>query len=242
MGNEFKTEKYIVAFIDVLGAKEFMKEDSDGILNKVHNVYTESIKLYTKYYGKISDEVNIRIFSDNIVVYCRCGKINNLTALKITTMLSAIIQVNFLKYDILVRGGISKGDFFADEVMIWGNALSNAYILESEVAVYPRIVIDNSLSEIFPECGIDELKKLFITFDNDYLYFVDYYSMMSFLKGEHLYKIILGHKAADTAAEYYSKMKIYQKWAWHDRFMGEGLSNEINKSIDSIEDSKECET
>lgn len=49
----------------------------------------------------------------------------------------------------LLRGGISIGQLFIDDVMVWGEALLNAYYLEDKVANYPRIIIDkNIVSEI----------------------------------------------------------------------------------------------
>ncbi len=39
---KLKTENYIVAFIDVLGAKEMIKKDADGSLNTIHSVYEKS--------------------------------------------------------------------------------------------------------------------------------------------------------------------------------------------------------
>jgi hypothetical protein len=48
---------------------------------------------------------------------------------------------------VLVRGGICIGDLFvrAGKTMLFGPALVKAYKLESEYAVYPRIIIDRDL-------------------------------------------------------------------------------------------------
>ena len=60
-------------------------------------------------------------------------------------MISAIIQVQFLKHGLLTRGGIASGSYFVDDMMVWGTALVKAHSLENSIAVYPRIVVDPEL-------------------------------------------------------------------------------------------------
>jgi hypothetical protein len=83
---------------------------------------------------------------------------------------------------ILLRGGVTFGDIHYENELIFGPALLNAYKLESEVAMYPRIVIHEDLvlkarnsvtklhefelrSGVWPE---------YITRGEDGVYFVDY--------------------------------------------------------------------
>lgn len=40
------------------------------------------------------------------------------------------------------RDGITKGQFFIDDIFGWGSALVDAYLLESKEAIYPRVIID----------------------------------------------------------------------------------------------------
>ena len=61
---------------------------------------------------------------------------------------SALLQLNMWINNLLVRGGISYGDFFSDEKMIWGNALIGAYKLEGQIAIYPRIIVEPEIAEI----------------------------------------------------------------------------------------------
>lgn len=42
----------------------------------------------------------------------------------------------------LVRGGITIGDFYIDDMFVWGAALVKAYELEEKIAVYPRVILD----------------------------------------------------------------------------------------------------
>lgn len=61
---------------------------------------------------------------------------------------SALLQLNMWINNLLVRGGISCGNFFSDERMIWGNALLRAYKLEDQIAIYPRIIVAPEIVEI----------------------------------------------------------------------------------------------
>ena len=44
----------------------------------------------------------------------------------------------------LLRGGITIGDLYIDDVMVWGTALLQSHDLESGAAFFPRVVIDSS--------------------------------------------------------------------------------------------------
>ena len=55
---------------------------------------------------------------------------------------ASFFQVLALKYSLLVRGSIVVDDLYINETLIYGKALSKAYKLESEIANYPRIIIN----------------------------------------------------------------------------------------------------
>ena len=67
MAETLKTLDYIVAFIDILGSKQRIKDDCDGSLNVVHNVYEESLALFGDLF-KERVKFHVSIFSDNIVI------------------------------------------------------------------------------------------------------------------------------------------------------------------------------
>ncbi len=58
------------------------------------------------------------------------------------------IFLRFIKEKILFRGGVSYGDAYVDSCrsMFFGDAVNKAYKLESEIAIHPRIVIDDSIA------------------------------------------------------------------------------------------------
>jgi len=53
----------------------------------------------------------------------------------------SILTVDLLCEGFFVRAGIAKGTLFHDSRMVFGEALLQAYRLESQIAVYPRIMV-----------------------------------------------------------------------------------------------------
>lgn len=49
--------------------------------------------------------------------------------------------------DVLVRGGIARGQLIHDRIMVVGPAMIEAYRLESKEAFYPRIIIEKELKD-----------------------------------------------------------------------------------------------
>lgn len=62
--------------------------------------------------------------------------------------------------NLLARGGISCGNFFKDERMIWGNALIQAYKLEGQIAIYPRIIVEPEIAEIIKSIMKPEKREI----------------------------------------------------------------------------------
>ena len=87
----------------------------------------------------------------------------------------ALIQMKILaQYRILLRGGITKGEFYVNDNIIFGNGLIQAVEIESQKAIYPRVVID---VDRFCLKNYDSLWKTLIKKDDDNMYFVDYFNI-----------------------------------------------------------------
>ena len=227
---ELRTAEHVVAFIDILGASEMIRSDPDKTLNMVHKRYEQSIGMFEKLFGKLKEVLQVRIFSDNIVIICQSQKIPPLEALKLIVMLTSIIQINFLNDDILLRGGITKGNLFADDIMLWGNALVQAYGLESHVAIYPRIVVDPELiGETKLLISKDEKTKLFrenyIVQDKDGLCYINYLHISKALKDPMISCLAFKERAYDKLVESTNNIKVCQKLTWHLNYIIDFLLN-----------------
>ena len=96
------------------------------------------------------DEIHYKVMSDSICVYINSEIENSLLVL---ILLCTFLQVRLLRLTspILVRGGITKGDIYANGDILFGPGLSGAYVLESNLAKYPRVIIPLNI--------IDDYKK-----------------------------------------------------------------------------------
>lgn len=225
MEKEYTTSEHIVAFIDILGASEKIKQSSKESLNTVHFVYEESLRKAEIIYS--AEEVMglkpiIKIWSDNIVVAVPVIIGNYLNALFSILVLSTVIQSEFLAHNYLVRGGISVGDFFSDDVMTWGNSLVNSYKLENGVAIYPRIVIHSTVLEKANIIDKD-IKRTKRDFDG--MLYVDYLQGSDFKTNDGFVDLISCFlKSCNEQLELHSNNeKLKQKLYWHQRYLSEKL-------------------
>lgn len=145
--------EYLVIFVDILGSQsrtdfqemyqintifheEFEKNQKNDMEHVVYfrKVYTFSDCAYIFYGFKegISEERKDlgKLFT---VALCNCEP----------------LFLRFLKERIIFRGGISFGEAYIDSnrSMFFGPAVNRAYKLESEIAIHPRIVIDDVVAE-----------------------------------------------------------------------------------------------
>ena len=115
-----------------------------------------------------------------------------------------------------MRGGISIGQLFIDDVMVWGDALLTSYYLEDKVANYPRIIIDKSVvDEIIQDNKLSEYMRK----DFDNLYFLNFLNDCHFC-GEMLMN---GFQIMQREARNNIDDKTYQKFSWHMNFVNSEL-------------------
>src|SRR5690606_27307173 len=82
-------------------------------------------------------------------------------------------QFSLFKNNILCRGGISIGKHFSDESFIFSEGLIDAYYLESQKAITPRIIISNDLIDLI-YLKKSEIPETIILTENDSTYFINY--------------------------------------------------------------------
>lgn len=145
--------KYLVIFVDILGSKNRIGFQENYKINKIfHEEFEKDRKNdmdHTVYFRRIytfSDCAYIFYgFKDSIeperkkegklftVALCNCEP----------------IFLRFINENIIFRGGITYGDAYIDleRNMFFGDAVKEAYRLESEVAIHPRIIVNNYVAK-----------------------------------------------------------------------------------------------
>ena len=164
-------ENYFVAFIDILGFKRIIDNSScEEVLNIFSNFKMQIIDIKL---GKDSlvntEDIKFKTMSDSIVFYIKDDSKNALFAL-LTTCALFQTKLITMKKPILSRGGIAHGQFYIDGDIMFGKALTSAYLLESQNAKYPRIIMCNSLIK---EYGNDLCYRLLFE-DNDCFQTIDF--------------------------------------------------------------------
>lgn len=229
-----KNVKSVVAFIDLLGAKELIQNDPENSLEIIHSCY-EYAKNEIK--DKYPSELNfpqINIFSDNIVLSLPLYDMENnnsdkdLMNIMSVIVYSSIIQYYFWVNRLLVRGAISFGSFFSDELMVWGQGLVNSYQLESSIAIFPRIIIDpqydNNIRDIF-----GNMITMFTSEDFDGLLFVDPLKRRFLESRDFVEDFLQDNELRIKNMEKFDSKK-YQKYMWMQKYLEEKL-----RSIDRDE-------
>ncbi len=176
-----------VAYLDILGFKEKVKEANknaqslDELINalKINSTFTQSKGKKTSSDGEL--DIRSFFFSDSFVFMIKGDK-GNLPHL---FLIIRFLQDRLWEKGLCLRGAIVKGKMYwpkPKENIILGPAMIVAHRLESEVAVYPRIVVGQELYEYikikseriktWSENGDLPLSS-FIKKDRDGVYFFD---------------------------------------------------------------------
>ena len=223
----YMTSEHVVAFIDVLGATAKIKSDVDGSLNVIHKAYDqalESLHILFSSETVAAFKPKVNVFSDNIIVAVPTEPGKRFAAFTSAAIFSALIQLHFLRNGHLVRGGISIGSFFSDTVMVWGEALVDAYTLENSVAVYPRIIVHPKTVAMLG-LGNDERKQNWICQDTDDLFYIDYMQPKVLYPKELFPSLVMWalEECEGLMAEANDNIKVLQKIGWHARYLSEKL-------------------
>ena len=156
-------ENKIVCFIDILAFKRLVeKSNSDKVIEEKIIDILKTIKWdldidkcrtkeYLKKYG-IDHNIKGRKtfqFSDSIIITMSLTEPGSLFYLLNELFL---MQIKLISFGIFIRGAITINNVFDDE-FIFGIGVNEAYHLESNKAIYPRIIIEKEVVDKYIEIG-----------------------------------------------------------------------------------------
>ena len=146
----------VVSYVDILGYREMaMKAESEKregeFLKKIHRAFTEGQKFLKGDFGPkigIRDRYVIKAFTDNVVLgyplnLMKGFREGELELWEVFEMLS-FFQIRMSNGGFFIRGAISVGELYIDDVIVLGKGLTEAYQGESEIARDPRIILTAS--------------------------------------------------------------------------------------------------
>jgi len=149
---------YIVGFLDILGFKELLINDKIGSIRRCFETIADSMysrKRNAYNLGTIYFEPTINNFSDSIIIYTKLNsgnnkeRINYFILFEFTTLINDIVA-NLLMLNIPIRGGVSIGKFFTEDII--------SYTIEKTTRRQVKPTLNQELIKEFPSL-LDEYEN-----------------------------------------------------------------------------------
>lgn len=188
----FEYEEHFVAFIDFLGfaaAIEAASDEARTQLLQLMVALSETDSEFTIETRATPDGVatevapNITTFSDNIVISYPLEKLrakgyysdqNTPTfILDGFAKLLSWLAISALRIGFLIRGGATIGRLYHSNGVVYGEGMVEAYRIESQVSVYPRVVLSEKIAN-----RSNWISSPRILMDADGLRHIDYFSAL----------------------------------------------------------------
>ncbi|MFP7473406.1 hypothetical protein SFC55_20575 [Niallia taxi] len=221
----------VVCFIDILGFQSLGLEaikngKGNEFLRDIHSSLTKA-KISITSYELLPAKV--KVFTDNVVIGWPImgdgeGELGS------TFLNLSEYQLSLALDGYFIRGGISVGEHFMDEETVFGPELIKSYELESNVAVYPRVILSaESKKNVkqFAKFYGDQKDSPFYTEvleDLDGEWFLNYlYILIDRFEDEiaendytALYTYLERHKQRieESLLKYAGNYKLLKKYAW----------------------------
>lgn len=143
---ELSYERRIVSFFDILGWRQHIEEAGDDPRRVAR--LASLPRMYSSYVlGALTEKLegaHITAFSDNVIFSVPFDQTRLLWSIEGL----ATIQLAAAFAGFWIRGATTIGNLFHDDKIVFGPALNRAYELESELAKYPRTLIDTEILEL----------------------------------------------------------------------------------------------
>ena len=233
---------HAIVYLDLLGTtSKIQKDPGDLYLNEIYSLY-ENVKILTKN-GAFSEygfnDIKVKIFSDNIILAIELNTNNDILKISRLLYFTSIMQtIAIIHHSWLMRGGITLGSLFIDDLLVWGSGLVRAYKLESTFAIYPRIVIDPNIdSSITTELREEKIWDSFFLEDVDgwsFLNFLNHYTAQDAQGNDNREKVLKDSfdrllKNIEMPNEAYDK-KVYQKVQWYKNYVNASCKENISST------------
>lgn len=142
-------EDRVVAYLDLLGFRSLVEriDSTPEVLSKLIEILTK-----TRSYSKLGPAMDataaspgnpffnmfqMSTFSDSIAMSAK----NNAIGIGIVMSYCLFVSLDLLSEGIMVRGAVTRGRLYHANGLVIGRGLTDAYLLESKAAIYPRILI-----------------------------------------------------------------------------------------------------
>ena len=202
-------DEQLVAWFDILGMREKIKayekhdaEDIMALMGRFQNYVRNSCEGF---------EIKFMQLSDGFILVADFDYLKEICEILCQIQWKVLINDKMLLRGALTLGKVKITD--DEQKLVVGPGFIDAYLMESENAIFPRIIISNNLYLIE--------KFKYFTEDSDHLYFLDF---LKYVKTENytikqLNSILETTKVIDSLHVEYNKfikdnIRIAQKYGW----------------------------
>lgn len=214
-----------VAFFDILGFSSLIERANDATvvvdtISKLSQALGDAKERIDSRWSWEKDKLSVRMFSDCVCISAP-ARIENFDAF---FQVLALVQSNFLRCQICLRGGVAIGKHFESDFLIFSEGLVKAYKIESTIAKFPRIVVPVEFWSFIASNGYDEdiiwFKDTYIWNDPwDNRMIVDYLNFMPYVcraEPDHDGRDLKNHKAfiEDSLKRFASDECLVRKYYW----------------------------
>jgi hypothetical protein len=227
-------QQSIVAYLDILGFSEEMREHSRAGTQRVHLEQLRqalskarqpfrTTDYYAERFGSSEAPYKLKVFTDNVVLGIPIWEDGESDLGQMISLVGEY-QLILALHGFFVRGGISVGELYMDEDVVYGNGLLEAHQAEVSLARDPRIVLDQRAMEMVHQhltyYGLveDAPHNNELAVDSDGQMFINY--LVSPLDGsppdENYLKQVELHRdlVCSRLAKYQDQPLIWSKYAW----------------------------
>lgn len=252
-------EDRILAFVDILGFKDMIgRSADDSEKQRLIRAAMDIIHSY-KVLNDAGEDGGLRKFGVQVTTFSDSAILSYPVSFDgglFHVLLDLIhLQIDLAYLGVLIRGGVTIGLAYHDEVNAFGPAMVEAYELESGCAVYPRIILTSqtihtgiAVSHAHRNPTDIALLKSVLRQAEDGFYYLDYLRQFQELDyPEYDYYRLMVRVRENLICnlnQYYSNQKVFSKYHWMLRYWNgvldpqslivpreEGISDEQAKEV-----------
>lgn len=145
-------EDRVVCFLDILGFRNHIsssvRQDGSEVTQKIielSNMFANIREVLDIDRPDDRPHTEVTQFSDSVVIsfpaYTESGVFYALQSI-------LWVQISLILQGYLCRGGVTRGQLIHTPTLLFGPAMVEAYILESKLAMYPRVILDVDIINI----------------------------------------------------------------------------------------------
>jgi hypothetical protein len=235
---EYLYQNRIVAFIDILGYKEILEEFERDAQEKdteqgTRILTSTKVNEFLNTFKSVTatlDEKNIRyyLFSDNICITADYIE-NPRLAIEILFTISDLFFA-FAKKGYFLRGAVEMGKFIDEPMIALGNPLTKAYLAESKVANYPRILLSKEYYDFVSNFLVNEGASIYdenikehLVYSSCELYYLNVFYYVFQTPDKVAFFTSFREKILENLQKTSRKESLYVKYEW--------LANLFNKFL-----------